>query len=241
VAITVAAARKLAASMTATSHPPVQANRAAPTSGPKSRKASLVVCREELASTSRSSGISSLSRPFSAAGRTTKDTPYRKATSQISQTSPASRTSTSGSTTNADATLPHTSSGLRRMRSIHTPRSGANSAGMTMKKNVRPAWALEPVSVFTHMLRTSSMIESPNIDAVSPAYSRVNPGRAKAALILLLLQASGRPRRSARGRPRRRTRTTGSRAGERTGRSTGRDVASGSRRRPRGSPGTRPG
>ena len=40
---------------------------------------------------------------------------------------------------------------------------------MIMKKNVRPAIALEPVRVFTHIERTSSITESPNIEVVSPA------------------------------------------------------------------------
>jgi len=40
---------------------------------------------------------------------------------------------------------------------------------MTMKKNVRPALALEPVTVLTHIDSTSSITESPNIDVVSPA------------------------------------------------------------------------
>ena len=68
-----------------------------------------------------------------------------------------------------------------------------------MKKKVKPAIALEPVRVFTQMLSTSSMIESPSIDVVRPAKSRVKPGWAKAALIA----------RSPRPRPRRRSRTAG--------------------------------
>ena len=51
-----------------------------------------------------------------------------------------------------------------------------------MKKNVSPAWAFEPVIVFTQIDRTSSITESPNIDAVSPAYRRVKPGCRKACL-----------------------------------------------------------
>ena len=45
-----------------------------------------------------------------------------------------------------------------------------------MKKNVIPAWALEPVRVFTQIESTSSIAESPNIDAVRPAYRRAKPG-----------------------------------------------------------------
>ena len=45
------------------------------------------------------------------------------------------------------------------------------------------AIALEPVRVFTQMLSTSSMIESPSIDVDRPAKSRRKPGWAKAALI----------------------------------------------------------
>ena len=53
---------------------------------------------------------------------------------------------------------------------------------MAMKKKVSPAWALEPVIVFTQIDSTSSITESPNIDAVSPAYRRVKPGWRKACL-----------------------------------------------------------
>ena len=129
----------VAASIRATSQPPVQAKIAAPRSGPKRRNASLVVCRLALASTRCSSATISLSSPLRAAGSTTNDTPYKKATAQISQTSPASRTSTSGSTMTADATLPQTRKGLRRTRSSQTPINGANRAGTIMKKKVRPA------------------------------------------------------------------------------------------------------
>ena len=46
---------------------------------------------------------------------------------------------------------------------------------MTMNRNVSPARALDPVSVFTQMLRTSSIIESPSIEAASPPYRRPKP------------------------------------------------------------------
>ena len=93
------------------------------------------------------------------------------------QTSPASRTSSSGSTTTAEARLPQTRIGLRRTPVEPHARSAARTApGCTMKKNVKPAIALEPVSVFTHMLRTSSMIESPSIEVDRPANSRGKPG-----------------------------------------------------------------
>ena len=45
-----------------------------------------------------------------------------------------------------------------------------------MKKNVKPAIALESVSVLTHMLSTSSITESPSIDVLSPANRRGKPG-----------------------------------------------------------------
>ena len=73
--MTSAAAKNEAASSTATAHPPSQVNSRAPISGPNNRNDSLVVCSDALASTSISSGISSLSSPFSAAGRTMKETP----------------------------------------------------------------------------------------------------------------------------------------------------------------------
>ena len=102
--MTAAATKNDEASSRATAQPPSQVNSSAPTSGPKRRNDSLVVWSEALASTSRSSGISSLSRPFSAAGRTTNETPYSAATAQMIQTSPAPRTSASGSTPIPDAT-----------------------------------------------------------------------------------------------------------------------------------------
>ena len=65
-----------------------------------------------------------------------------------------------------------------------------------MKKKVRPAWALEPVIVFTQIESTSSITESPNIDAVSPAYRRVKPGCRKACLTTRQpLPSVGVPRR----------------------------------------------
>ena len=75
VRVEVARLRDMALSRRATAQPPSQVNSRAPISGPKSRNDSLVVCSEALASTSISSGISSLSSPFSAAGRTTNETP----------------------------------------------------------------------------------------------------------------------------------------------------------------------
>ena len=219
VAITAAAAKNDAASSSATAQPPSQVNSSAPIRGPNSRNDSLVVCREALASTSISSGISSLSRPLSAAGRTMNETPYSTATPQMIQTCPGPRTSTSGRTQMPEATWPQTSSGLRRTRSIQMPSSGANSAGITMKKNVSPACALEPVSVFTQIESTSSITESPNIDAVRPAYRREKPGWRKACLMTRQPLSGSSPRsgpRSSRRRagagapPRRPTRTAAS-------------------------------
>ena len=63
-----AATKNDAASSSATAQPPSQVNSRAPSSGPNRRNDSLVVCSEAFASTSISSGISSLSRPLSAAG-----------------------------------------------------------------------------------------------------------------------------------------------------------------------------
>ena len=202
-AMNAAATTKVAASTTATSQPPAVAKIAAPTNGPKSRNPSLNVARLELASTRSSSGSSSFSSPFTAAGSTTNETPYRNATAQISQTSPSSRTSASGSTAAALARLPQTRIGLRGSRSIQTPNSGAPSAGSTMKKNVRPAIALESVSVFTHMLSTSSITESPSIDVLSPAKRRGNPGLANSFL------TPGPPRGSTSAHPTPRTRRAG--------------------------------
>ena len=87
----------------------------------------------------------------------------------MTQTSAAERTASRGSTTSAEARLPHTSRGLRRTRSTQAPSTGATSAGIIMKKNVSPALALDPVSVFTHMLRTRSITESPKAEVVRPA------------------------------------------------------------------------
>ena len=107
------------------------------------------------------------------------------------------------------------------------PAAERSSAGITMKKNVRPAWALEPVSVFTQIDRTSSITESPNIDAVRPAYRRVKPGWRKACLMMrqpLPGRVRRRVRRSPRRRagaaapPTRRTRRAGSPAGAGRGR-----------------------
>ncbi len=75
VAITAAATKNDAESSRATAQPPSQVNSNAPIRGPNSRNDSLVVCKDELASTSISSGMSSLSRPLSAAGRATNETP----------------------------------------------------------------------------------------------------------------------------------------------------------------------
>ncbi len=75
VQITRAATRKLAASTTATSLPLPSANIAAPATGPTSRSASRVRDSEAFASTSRSSGSISLSRPLRAAGTTTNEIP----------------------------------------------------------------------------------------------------------------------------------------------------------------------
>ena len=60
------------------------------------------------------------------------------------------------------------------------PISGAKNAGSTMKRNVSPAWALEPVIVFTQIDSTSSITESPNIDVgdagVQPREARLPEG-----------------------------------------------------------------
>ncbi len=69
------------------------------------------------------------------------------------------------------------------IRSIHTPASGASRDGIAMKKKVKPARALEPVSVFTQMLSTSSITESPNMEVVRPAYRRAKPGVRNASFI----------------------------------------------------------
>ena len=71
--------------------------------------------------------------------------------------------------------MPQTSNGLRLIRSMYIPYSGANSAGIIIQKKVRPAAPLEPVRVLTHMLSTSSITESPSMLAVKPVKSRVKP------------------------------------------------------------------
>ena len=76
----------------------------------------------------------------------------------------------------AETRCPQTSIGRRRTRSTHTPSAGAKSEAASMKKKVMPAAAFDPVSVFTQMLRTRSMTESPKEDTVMPTKSRVKPG-----------------------------------------------------------------
>src|SRR6476620_5680329 len=102
----------------------------------------------------------------------------------MSHTSPASRTSSSGRTPTAEATLAQISSGRRRTRSTNRPNTGANSEGSTSQKKDIPAAALEPVSDLTHIDSTMSITESPNMLVETPVNRRPKPFCANAFRIL---------------------------------------------------------
>src|SRR6478672_8644832 len=102
----------------------------------------------------------------------------------MSHTSPASRTSSSGRTPTAEATLAQTSNGRRRTRSTNRPNSGANSDGSTSQKKVIPAAPLEPVSDLTHIASTISITESPNMLVERPVNRRPKPFCANALRIV---------------------------------------------------------
>ena len=84
----------------------------------------------------------------------------------------------------AERTFAHTRNVRRGTRSTTYPSSGASSAGAVIHRKVSPAAALEPVSVFTHMLSTISISESPTMLIARPANSRGKPGTRNAVRIM---------------------------------------------------------
>ena len=165
-------ARKVAASNAATAGPPQSAKSPAPTNGAAIRTPWPADARTPFASPRRSSGSIETSNPARAAYVTTLDTPYRRATAKMIQTSSRPPTRTSDITAAALSRSFTIMTRRRGNRSISIPKSGETSAGTPIARNTEPARALDPVRDFTQIASTIIRAKSPNCVRVCPIASR---------------------------------------------------------------------
>lgn len=92
--------------------------------------------------------------------------PYHIATANSSHSRSGPSTNHRVQTTAALISLTVIMTVRRGRRSTRTPARGASSPGAAMASTVMPAMALLPVRVLAQMPKTSSSVQSPNMDRV---------------------------------------------------------------------------